>query len=114
MAPNLYFELVTVHGPAEQATFHGSGPPIDVAVRMYQVSQQNLLSELLNSGDGNLIPAHFDRLADNLAVLHGSAATATAADRFGDPDMVLRPARQTWTFWRPKMRHACVLIPVPY
>ena len=93
LAPDLYLDLVTIHGPPEQASFHGTGPPIEVAVRMRQFPQQALISELLKAGDGDLVPAHFDRLADDLAAFHASAATATAAVPFGDPDMVLLPAQ---------------------
>ena len=50
LAPDLYIDLATIHGPPELASFHGDGPPIEIAVRMRQFPQQALLTQRLTDG----------------------------------------------------------------
>jgi uncharacterized protein len=90
LAPDLYLDLATIHGPAERARFHGDGEPIDVAVRMHQFPQQALLPAVL--ARGGTTEAHWADLADRLAAFHGAAAVAPAAQPFGSAEAVWGPA----------------------
>ena len=99
LSPNLYLDVVALHGPPGQARFHGDGPVIDHAVRMRQFPQSALLSELLRRGgpatdclDERRLDALIDRLADDLARFHAEAPVAPASGPHGSPLAVREPA----------------------
>ncbi|MFM7267183.1 MAG: bifunctional aminoglycoside phosphotransferase/ATP-binding protein [Cyanobium sp.] len=89
LAPELYLDVVTIHGPAERACLHGSGPPLEVAVRMREFRQEDLLPEALNRQ--TVAPQLIDGLAGDLARFHASAAAAAAEAPWGSPELVLEP-----------------------
>lgn len=90
LAPDLYLGLSTIHGPAERAALAGSGPVIEMAVRMRQFPQSALLPAVLDR-DG-LSLAQLELLADDLAAFHAAAAVASLEDPYGTPDAVKAPA----------------------
>jgi aminoglycoside phosphotransferase family enzyme len=80
LAPDLYRDLVTIHGPAERASLHGDGPPLDTAVRMRQFPQEALLASCLPrlaAGPEGAAPL-FATLAADLAAFHAAAARVPA------------------------------------
>ena len=79
--PELYLDLQPVHGPPSQASFCGAGPGIDVALRMRQFDQDQLLSAVVQRG--GLTPAMIDALADELSGFQRGAAVAPAGGAFG-------------------------------
>lgn len=95
LAPDLYLDLQPVHGPAEQASFRGDGPVIDVAVRMRQFDQGQLLTAVVERE--GLQPEAIDALADELAAFQRQAAVAPAGGPFGTPAAVRAPVDDNLT-----------------
>lgn len=90
LAPDLYLGLSPIHGPPERASLHGSGPTLELAVRMRQFPQSALLGAVLeNQG---LSADQLERLADDLAAFHATAAVARPDDPYGSPELVKTPA----------------------
>ena len=90
LAPDLYLGLSPIHGPPERATFHGSGPSLELAVRMRQFPQSALLGAVLERH--GLTDAQLEGLADDLAAFHAAAAVAGPDDPYGAPELVKAPA----------------------
>ena len=93
LAPELYLGVSSIHGPPEQARFGGSGEEIEVAVRMLQFDQEDLLPAVLRRGlpPGELSALMHD-LAARLAGFHAAAAIATAGSGHGSAAGVRQPA----------------------
>lgn len=94
LAPELYRDLVTIHGPAERASFHGDGPPLDTAVRMRQFPQEALLATCLPqlAAEPARLAGLVERLAADLAAFHAAAARAPAGSPWGGAGPVAEPA----------------------
>jgi aminoglycoside phosphotransferase family enzyme/predicted kinase len=90
LAAELYRDLVTIHGPAERASLGDPGPILEVAVRMRQFDQGDLLPEALDQG--RVTGDHLDRFAERLAHMHGAAAVAPPEGPWGTPEAVIAPA----------------------
>lgn len=90
LAPDLYLGVVPIHGPPERASLRGPGPVIEMAVRMRQFRQEELLPRAL--ARGVVTPHQIDRLAADLARFHATAAAAPSAAPWGTPPLVLEPA----------------------
>ncbi len=90
LAPNLYLEVVPIHGPVETASFHGEGPVIEMALKMRRFPQAALLPAAIERGE--VSPAAFDSLAERLAAFHARAAVAEASEAWGNPQTVQAPA----------------------
>ena len=90
LSPDLYLEVVPIHGPRECASFAGDGPVIEVALKMRRFPQSALLPAALARG---AVPAEaFSALADGLAAFHARAAVAEAGQPWGEPSAVIEPA----------------------
>jgi len=92
LAPELYLGLSPVHGPIERASFHGPGAVIEMAVRMRQFAQRDLLREVLRRPGGPDLRPEIEALADSLARFHAEAPEPQADMPFGLPDAVRAPA----------------------
>jgi len=90
LAGDLYRDLVAIHGPPEQARLEGLGPVIEVAVRMRQFDQADLLPEAL--ARGRVTGDQLESFAARLAAVHGAAAVAPPEGPWGTPDAVIAPA----------------------
>ncbi|MCT0207513.1 AAA family ATPase [Synechococcus sp. CS-1332] len=90
LAPDIYLGLSAIHGPPERATLRGSGPAIELAVRMRQFPQSALLGAVLERQ--GLTDAQLEGLADDLAVFHAGAAVAGPNDPYGAAELVKLPA----------------------
>ncbi len=90
LAGDLYRDLVAIHGPRERASLKGAGPVIEMAVRMRQFDQADLLPEAL--ARGRVTGDHMERFAARLAEVHGAAAVAAPEGPWGTPDAVITPA----------------------
>lgn len=90
LAPKLYLDTVAIHGPPERANLQGTGPVIEIAIRMRQFDQGHLLPRALAAGllTGELM----EEFSDRLAAFHGSAALAPSGGSFGTPEAVVAPA----------------------
>lgn len=90
LAPEIYLDLVEIHGPVEQASLLGSGPVIEVAVRMHQFAEEGLLSRAL--GTSRVTGEQLERFAEHLARFHGDAGIAAPEGPFGTAQAVKTPA----------------------
>ncbi|MCP9835327.1 MULTISPECIES: bifunctional aminoglycoside phosphotransferase/ATP-binding protein [unclassified Cyanobium] len=106
LAPDLYLGLSPIHGPPERATFRGSGPSLEWAVRMRQFPQSALLVAVLERH--GLSDAQLEGLADDLAAFHAAAAVAGPDDPYGAPELVKAPAVANL-----EVLQACGLVPEP-
>ncbi len=106
LAPDLYLGLSAIHGPPERASLHGSGPTLELAVRMRQFPQSALLGAVLE-GQG-LSDGQLEGLADDLAAFHAAAAVAGPGDPYGTPELVRAPAVANL-----EVLQACGLVPEP-
>ncbi len=89
-APDIYLEVVGIFGDARHPQWHGTGEPIEYAIKMRRFDEAGRLDHLCARGD--LRPAHLSDLADTLVAFHQSAERAPADSRFGQPAGVLRAA----------------------
>jgi len=90
LAPDLYLGVRDIHGPADQARFHGPGVVIEAAVQMRQFDQEALLPLVLQRQE--LADSAIDALAHRLALFHANAAVAPAGGAYGSADRVVAPA----------------------
>jgi len=90
LAPDLYLGVRDIHGPADQARFHGPGVVIEAAVQMRQFDQEALLPLVLQRQE--LADSAIDALAHRLALFHDNAAVAPAGGAYGSADRVVAPA----------------------
>lgn len=90
LAAELYLDLVEIHGPPERAHLGGSGPVIEVAVRMRRFDQAGLLPEALATGA--LTGDQLEAFAERLALFHDAAAVAPPGGPYGTPEAVIAPA----------------------
>jgi len=89
LAEDLYLAVKPAYGPREQASFIGSGAPIEYAVQMRQFPQSAMLPVVL--GRGELRVELIDHLATDVARFQCNAAVATSEMPFGSPDGVRAP-----------------------
>ncbi|MFN6338998.1 MAG: AAA family ATPase [Cyanobacteriota bacterium] len=110
LAPQLYRDLVEIHGPPEGANLLGDGPVIEVAVRMRQFDQQGLLPMALDAGavDGERL----EEFADRLATFHSNAAIAPPEGPYGTPEAVVAPALANLEVLRRLRPHLPALAPL--
>ena len=88
LAPSLYLDVVDVcDGPAGPR-FGGSGPVVDVAVRMRRFADGALWTERQRRGD--LCSSDIDALATRLAVFHQAAPEASPGDAYGGSPLQAR------------------------
>jgi aminoglycoside phosphotransferase family enzyme/predicted kinase len=91
LAPALYLDAVAVTGRPDAPELGGSGPVLDVAVKMRAFDQAGLWDRLARQG--RLTPAHIDALVAQLAGFHRGIAVADASGRLGSPAQVRAPMR---------------------
>ena len=92
LAPELYVDVRSIHGPVRSAHLGGTGAVIDTVVRMRQFSQSQLLPAVLERGE--LSADHLEQLAGDLARFHAAAAVAGPDSGFGSASAVTAPALQ--------------------
>ncbi len=90
LAPDIYLDVVAIHGTPDAPILDGEGPAIEFAVKMREFPQDALASHALARGE--LANAHFDALAADIAAFHGSIAVAPADGEFGRPEDILQAA----------------------
>lgn len=93
-APDLYLEVVGIFNTAQDPRWHGSGAPIEYAVKMRRFDEAGRLDRLC--AQGVLKPEHVSDLADVLHAFHTSAALAPPDSRFGAPEQIRAPALENF------------------
>ncbi len=94
-APQIYVDVVALHGTPDDPTFDGTGDIVEYAVRMRRFPQDTLLGRIADRG--GLDGAMAAKLGAAIASFHADAARADAASAFGRPDEVLAPAAQNFS-----------------
>jgi uncharacterized protein len=92
-APTLYLDVIPIHGTPDAPVLGGPGPMIDCAVRMRAFAQEGLWDRMIARGE--LQARHIDELVELLFAFHRDAAVAGADSRFGDPEQVRAPLRDS-------------------
>ncbi|WP_372524386.1 AAA family ATPase [Piscinibacter sp.] len=88
LAPSIYLEVVEIRGTLDDPKFEGSGPLLEVAVKMRRFAPDALFSERL--ARGTLTPQHLDRLAQRVAAFHRAAPRAEADMPYGSAAAIER------------------------
>lgn len=104
LAPQLYLEVVTIHGTEQSPRLTGEDPAIEYAVKMRQFPQQAQLDRLLAT-DG-LSTEQIDRLAQTVAGFHAEIAVVPAESTFGDLSHVTEPVLENFSQIRQCMDHS--------
>ena len=86
LAPDLYLDVQPITGTPDAPRLGGSGPLLEVAVRMRAFDEAGLWDRL--AARGELGASDIDELAARLAGLHEAAAAAPADGRLGTPQQV--------------------------
>lgn len=92
LAEDLYLTVKPVYGPRDQASFVGTGQPIEFAVQMRQFPQSCLLPAVLARGE--LTAELLDRLAGDVGRFQQTAAVASPETPYGTPQSVLAPVME--------------------
>ena len=94
LAPQLYLEVVIIHGSEAQPSLEGQGPVIEYAVKMRQFPQSAQLDRLLS--DKGLNHRHIDKLASKVADFHLSIKSASTDSTFGDLTHIRQPVLENF------------------
>lgn len=97
-APQLYLDVVPITGSVQAPEWNGSGPILDVAVRMRRFPQDQLLDRLVRQGA--LPVQHMDALARQIAALHADAAVATQQQAHGQPRALMHAVAENFVTLR--------------
>ena len=89
LAPQLYLEVVMIHGSEAQPNLEGQGPVIEYAVKMRQFPQSAQLDRLLS--DKGLDHRLIVKLASKVADFHLSINSASTNSTFGDLTHIRQP-----------------------
>lgn len=95
LAPDLYLDVISVHGSESAPNLRGEGPVIDYMVKTRQFRQQDLLGNMQRAG--TLEPAHIDSLATKLADFHQHVDRAEPGSPWGEPDNLHTPVAENFT-----------------
>lgn len=98
LAPALYLDVIAITGAPARPVLAGDGPAIEWVVKMRRFAPEDALDQLLDRAA--LMPDHIDRLAATIAAFHDRAARASAADTFGTPEAIRRPAMDNFAALR--------------
>ncbi len=102
LAPELYLDVVSLTGTAEQPEINGSGEIFEYAVKMHQFDPQQQLDILLQQD--KLSCDHIDQLADTVANFHQQIETATEDSPFGTAEAVWQPVEENFQQIRPRIQ----------
>ncbi len=101
LAPGIYLEVVPIRGSADAPRFDGGGAPIEYAVKMREFAQEALLDGMLARGE--LLAAHVDAIAREVADFHRGVARAAPGSGFGSTAGVALPVEQNFAQIRPRL-----------
>ncbi len=90
LAPTLYLDVVSFTGSPSRPAINGEGTPFEYGVKMRQFPADARLDRVLSRGE--LLPAHIDQLAREIADFHARIATADTDSPYGDPEAIHKHA----------------------
>jgi aminoglycoside phosphotransferase family enzyme/predicted kinase len=88
LVPELYLDVLAIHGSAAQPTLANRGPIIEYAVKMRQFPAGAVVADSVE----RLATPEIDALAVLVASFHHSAPRAGPGEHFGLPDQIWQPA----------------------
>jgi aminoglycoside phosphotransferase family enzyme/predicted kinase len=94
LAPQIYLDVVPIHGTPESANLCGDGPLLDYAVRMRQFDTRQGYDQMLRRDE--LGARHMDKTAATLAAFHLGTAVADTASGYGTAEAVLAPVQENF------------------
>ena len=89
LSPDLYLDVLPIHGTVDDPSFEQEGPVLEYLVRMRPFPQQAQLDRMLERGA--LDETHMISLAGYVADFHEHAARASEQQAFGSPERVRQP-----------------------
>jgi aminoglycoside phosphotransferase family enzyme/predicted kinase len=95
LAPDLYLDVISVHGSEDAPNLRGEGPAIEYMVKTRQFRQQDLLGNMQRAG--NLEARHIDSMAKKLATFHQQIESASTEAPWGEPDSLHAPVAENFT-----------------
>lgn len=98
LAPQLYLEVIAIHGSHEQPLLSDDSPVIEYAVKMRQFPQSAQLDQVLDRRQ--LTERHIDQLADTVAAFHQTTERARKDTVYGQLDEVYQPVMENFTHIR--------------
>jgi len=101
LAPELYIEVVSLTGTAEQPQINGSGEVFEYAVKMRQFDPEQQLDILLQQD--KLSRNHIDQLADTVASFHQQIEIASKDSPFGTAEAVWQPLQENFDQIKPRL-----------
>lgn len=97
----LYLDIVPITGSNEEPTLAGTGPAIEVALRMQQFNEELLFSNLLATG--KLTRQRLAELARVVDQAHVAAPSAGANEDWGSSNQILEPIVENFVALRQGM-----------
>lgn len=94
-APELYLDVVAVHGSYDSPSLKGAGAPIEYAVRMKRFDQDALLDRCIGQRD-LVTAAMIETFARDVAMVHRIADVATPDMGYGTPKVVANNVKECW------------------
>src|SRR5690606_11176291 len=99
LAPDMYLDVIAIHGSDSAPSLTGDGPMIQYMVQTRQFRQQDLLGNMQRAG--TLAAEHIDSPAATLAGFHQRIDQAPQDAIWGEPDQVHAPVAQNFEQIRP-------------
>ena len=94
LAADLYLEVVAITGSIGRPSMGGRDAVLEYAVKMRQFDEAGLLDRV--QARGELLPAHIDALAQQIASFHQTCERTAAGSALGSTESILQPARQNF------------------
>jgi len=94
LAPQIYLDVVSIHGTPNHPNLCGEGPLLDYAVRMQQFDKDQGFDQMLQRGELSLL--HMDKTADILTAFHSGTAVAKEASEYGTAQAVFAPVQENF------------------
>ncbi|MBK6742705.1 MAG: AAA family ATPase [Hydrogenophilales bacterium] len=88
LAPEIYLEVISIHGVPEAAHIGGEGPLLEYAVKMRAFPPEATLDR-----QACITPAQIDAIATRVARFHCNAEVAPVESDYGTPENVQCPVR---------------------
>jgi aminoglycoside phosphotransferase family enzyme/predicted kinase len=93
-AADIYLDVVALYNTPDNPQWEGSGPPIEVVVKMHRFDEAGRLDRVC--ARHVLLPSHLSDLADTVLHFHESAAVAPPDSGFASSEKVLAQAQDNF------------------
>ena len=94
LAPDIYLDIVTINGSADEPHLSGDGEVLEFAVKMTQFPQSAQLDNMLAADE--LTFEHMDAFALMIADFHQQIEVANSSADYGDNKLVFQPVEENY------------------